>query len=200
MMKRQEQKYLINFQEFSRVLKKFKIFRSYNSRIINSIYFDDENFKNYFDSEEGTVPRKKIRFRFYGNVKKIDFDNKFIGKIEIKETHQNFRLKKGLNTEAKNYYFLKKIVNRIFSKKLKGVCMITYRRHYYENKDIRFTYDENIKYNNLKSLNNYCFDKNIVEAKFKNPNIFELNNLFGDKVVRFSKYSMVISKLYNLNL
>ncbi len=198
-MKRQEQKYLINMEEFSKILKKFKVFKSYKSRIINSIYFDDKNFKNYFDSEEGTVPRKKIRFRFYGDAKKINFENKFIGKIEIKETHQNFRLKKGLDTEAKNYYFLEKIVNKTFNKKLNGVCMISYRRHYYENKDIRFTYDENIKCNNLKSLNNYFFDKNVVEAKFKNPNILELNSIFGDKVVRFSKYSMAISKLYNPN-
>ena len=198
-MKRQEQKYLISMEEFSKILKKFKVFKSYKSRIINSIYFDDENFKNYFDSEEGTVPRKKIRFRFYGDAKKINFENKFVGKIEIKETHQNFRLKKGLDTEAKNYYFLKKIVNKTFNKKLNGVCMISYRRHYYENKDIRFTYDENIKCNNLKSLNNYFFDRNVVEAKFKNPNILELNSIFGDKVVRFSKYSMAISKLYNPN-
>ena len=198
-MKRQEQKYLISMEEFSKILKKFKVFKSYKSRIINSIYFDDENFKNYFDSEEGTVPRKKIRFRFYGDAKKINFENKFVGKIEIKETHQNFRLKKGLDTEAKNYYFLKKIINKTFNKKLNGVCMISYRRHYYENKDIRFTYDENIKCNNLKSLNNYFFDRNVVEAKFKNPNILELNSIFGDKVARFSKYSMAISKLYNPN-
>ena len=68
-MKRQEQKYLINALEFSRVLKKFKLFKKYKSRFINSIYFDDQNFKNFFDGEEGTVPRKKIRFRFYGNIK-----------------------------------------------------------------------------------------------------------------------------------
>ena len=196
-MKRQEQKFLINMREFSNILKKFKLFRSYESRIINSIYFDDEKFKNYFDSEEGTVPRKKIRFRFYGDLKKIDFDQKFIGKVEIKETHANFRLKKGLETRASNYYYLEKSINKIFKKKLIGVCLISYRRHYYENRDIRFTYDENIKCNNLKSLNNYSFDRNIIEAKFKNPNFFELNSEFGDKVVRFSKYTLAITKLYN---
>ena len=68
-MKRQEQKYLINAFEFSRVLKKFKLFKRYKSRVINSIYFDNKEFKNFFDGEEGTVPRKKVRFRFYENIK-----------------------------------------------------------------------------------------------------------------------------------
>lgn len=198
-MKRQEQKYLINALEFSRVLKKFKLFKKYKSRFINSIYFDDQNFKNFFDGEEGTVPRKKIRFRFYGNIKKLDLKSKFVGKIEIKETHQNFRLKHGIKTKAKNLYFLKKTVNNLFNKKLTDVCLISYRRHYYENKDIRFTYDENIKCNDLKNLINYSFENNIVEAKFKNQNIVELNSIFGDKVVRFSKYCTAISKLYNPN-
>ena len=196
-MKRQEQKYLINAFEFSRVLKKFKLFKRYKSRVINSIYFDNKEFKNFFDGEEGTVPRKKVRFRFYENIKKLDFKSNFIGKIEIKETHQNFRLKKGIETEAKNFYFLKKTVSNLFNKKLNAVCLITYRRHYYENNDIRFTYDENIKCNDLNNLNNYCFEHNVVEAKFKNPNTFELNSIFGDKVVRFSKYCNAISKLYN---
>ena len=124
-MKRQEQKYLINSFEFSKVLKKFKLFKKYKSRFINSIYFDDQKFKNFFDGEEGTVPRKKIRFRFYGNIKKIDFKSKFVGKIEIKETHQNFRLKHGIDTEAKNFNFLKKTVNNLFNKKLNEVCLIS---------------------------------------------------------------------------
>ena len=36
----------------------------YPPRIINSIYFDN-NLKMYCDSNEGTVPRKKIRIRTY---------------------------------------------------------------------------------------------------------------------------------------
>lgn len=195
-MKRQEQKILLNSNEISKVLRKYHLFRSFNSRQINSIYFDDIDFNNFYDGEEGTVPRKKVRFRWYGNYKKINFNDPFSGKIEIKETLQNFRLKKKIQVEAKNFYFLEKIIKKLFNKNFKGVCMVTYLRHYYENKKLRFTYDENIKCNNLKSLSFYSIKNNIVEAKFNDSNVYNFNSVFGDKVTRFSKYSLAISKLY----
>ena len=37
----------------------------YPSRFINSQYFDTEKLQMFFDSEEGIVPRKKIRVRWY---------------------------------------------------------------------------------------------------------------------------------------
>ncbi len=197
-MKRQEQKILLNSNEISKVLRKYHFFKSYNSRQINSIYFDDIDFNNFYDGEEGTVPRKKVRFRWYGNYKKINFNSPFSGKIEIKETLQNFRLKKKINAEAKNFAYLEKIIKKLFNKNLKGVCMITYLRHYYENKKLRFTYDENIKCNNLKSLGFYSIKNNIVEAKFDDSNLYNFNSVFGDKVTKFSKYSLAISKLYKV--
>ena len=41
----------------------------YETRQINSIYFDNSKYTIYDDSVEGISPRKKIRVRFYGNFK-----------------------------------------------------------------------------------------------------------------------------------
>ena len=37
----------------------------YPDRIIKSIYFDNESLDMHYESEEGVVPRKKIRIRNY---------------------------------------------------------------------------------------------------------------------------------------
>ena len=45
----------------------------YPKRIISSTYFDTKNFDMFQDSEEGNVPRKKIRLRVYPNTKEKQF-------------------------------------------------------------------------------------------------------------------------------
>ena len=52
---------------FKNFLLKNKIIQIFEDRIINSIYFDNKNFECYKDSIEGSVPRKKIRIRYYNN-------------------------------------------------------------------------------------------------------------------------------------
>ena len=43
------------------------------TRIISSVYYDNDNFDMYQNSIEGVVPRKKIRIRFYPNSVDKDF-------------------------------------------------------------------------------------------------------------------------------
>ena len=42
-------------------------FRLYPKRKISSLYFDNFDNSMYLDSEEGSLPRKKIRIRSYPN-------------------------------------------------------------------------------------------------------------------------------------
>ena len=49
-----------------------KVFKLYDDRLINSIYFDNDKFEIYNDSVEGISPRKKIRLRFYGDKNQFD--------------------------------------------------------------------------------------------------------------------------------
>ena len=43
----------------------------YPPRTIISYYFDTANMQMFCDSEEGTLPRKKVRYRRYGQSKKF---------------------------------------------------------------------------------------------------------------------------------
>ena len=68
-MKRQEYKFSINRLDLNILKKEFKLRKKFESRQINSYYFDTPFLKDFIDSEEGTVPRKKLRFRWYGKKK-----------------------------------------------------------------------------------------------------------------------------------
>ena len=59
-MKRFEQKYLLDSVNINNVLKQIDAKPVYNSRWINSIYYDTKEFIFYNESVEGTVPRKKL--------------------------------------------------------------------------------------------------------------------------------------------
>ena len=67
---RKEKKYRLTINEY--FLMKEKLYKQgmitlHNSRRINSIYFDNFTYDMFNQSEEGVVPRKKIRVRWYEN-------------------------------------------------------------------------------------------------------------------------------------
>ena len=67
-----EDKYLINQIDYIKVkklLQKNNFKETYEKRLITSLYFDNKFLSMFHDSEEGVVPRKKIRFRYYNNDK-----------------------------------------------------------------------------------------------------------------------------------
>ena len=51
-----------NWKDFEK-----KISNPYKDRLINSIYFDDENFATAQDNLSGISDRRKYRIRWYGN-------------------------------------------------------------------------------------------------------------------------------------
>ena len=71
---RYEYKYFINPNrklEFYNWLNENDFKKNYPDRIINSIYFDNNSLSMFLDSEEGLVPRKKIRIRWYGGLNNL---------------------------------------------------------------------------------------------------------------------------------
>ena len=63
---RREKKYNLNKISLSKFLKENYFFFT-SSRLINSIYFDTLKEKFHEDGEEGIIPRKKVRIRWYGS-------------------------------------------------------------------------------------------------------------------------------------
>ena len=61
-----EEKFIINsfqFFEFKNYLLEKKAINIFQKRKIISLYFDNSNYQMYYDSVEGSLPRKKIRLR-----------------------------------------------------------------------------------------------------------------------------------------
>ena len=86
-----EQKYRINkykLPDLYKWISKNNGEKVYLDRAVSSIYFDNYKLSSYHDSIECVIPRKKIRLRWYDNIK-----NKL----------------KNSNLEKKNQFYRRKI-------------------------------------------------------------------------------------------
>lgn len=179
---------------FKNYLINNKAEKLFEPRIINSIYFDNDNFQMFEDSEEGIVPRKKIRIRHYNH------DGYSLLEKKISSGEGRFKTSNRISIK-KDYYLKYGLLDDTY-----GLCKpkvkVSYLRSYYKFNKFRITIDENISYQKFFYINNK-FKKNlseevVVEVKsnnLSNYNDFEKN--FPFTKVRFSKYSKAISSIYN---
>lgn len=186
---------------FLKFLKEKKATKLYESRIVNSIYFDNSRLEMYHDSVEGLSPRKKIRLRYYG---KKQLNKKTMVSLEIKYSKPTGR-SKGTKKQI-NY---KKLLNNGYYDSQYGVCfpitLVSYLRNYYSVGKYRVTFDENIKFQSLNSKNFRRkiskIDDIIAEVKYNNlDNLSDVEKEFPHKNTRFSKYCKSIESLFDLNI
>jgi len=120
----------------------------YDDRLVSSTYFDNETMQMFKDSEEGTVPRKKIRIRSYDKLEHKIGSSAF----EVKRSSVEGRYK----TSTKNYE-LEKIFKFGYFDKEYGVLhpkvRVTYLRSYYKVSNVRLTIDKEITYIKLNNQN-----------------------------------------------
>ena len=182
--------------------------KTFSERTVNSFYFDTENYKDVWDNINGYSDRKKIRLRWYDDLKNSEV---FIEKKEKKNfiTHKevsiignfgNFNLlNKFINSQDFKKYDLKYSNNN-----LKKTILVEYKRNYYElpNKKLRVTVDNNIKIFYNYPLGFINLDKTIVELKYdlKNSsyvNLFVKENKLLNRNRKFSKYVNSFLELTN---
>ena len=189
---RTEEKMMFHSSDFLD-LKKF-IFsingkKLYPSRLIESIYFDNKYLQSYNESEEGTLPRKKIRIRSY--------DNFVSQNLEFKTTSVEGKFKKTKKLNFNTFTQYKK--NGFFDNDYGltyPISKVRYLRHYFSiNNKIRLTIDQNITYMSYlyKSLLYNDFDSLILETKSPDKNLFQkLDNIIPFNKLRVSKYCLSI--------
>ncbi|MDC0446766.1 VTC domain-containing protein [Gammaproteobacteria bacterium] len=164
----------------------------YDTRVVSSTYFDNEEMQMFKDSEEGSVPRKKIRIRSYSKKNHEIGDSS----LEIKTSSVEGRFK----TSNKKFDLHKALYMGVFDPDY-GVCKpkvrVSYKRDYYKIHDVRLTIDRQIEYTKLDSrgvgiYRNYDTDI-IVEVKAGDfiPIEYLMRKFHFDRV-RFSKYSRAI--------
>ena len=193
---RNEIKVKSNILDHLKIIKNKNLKKIYNDRKINSIYFDTIELNFFHDGEEGTTPRKKIRYRWYG-----DKFNKN-GNIEIKEKNTFFSQKQGIKIKINS---LDNIKEKIFSElkiNLIPTLLVSYKRKYFiDNKSNRYTIDSSIFYTSLNRNFNKRFSKkvdySILEVKKSIDNL-EVNDAstFGPNITRYSKYCEGIKYTY----
>ena len=165
-------------------------------RSVQSLYFDNYRNQMHIDSEEGCVPRKKIRIRNYPK------DNKHkIYNLEIKISSIEGRFKKSKSINILNY---DRMIKRGYIDTQYGLCfpntLINYTREYFKVFDSRITIDTKIYYQRFGSTNEKINDDEIV-VEIKTDDINDLNDVltsFPFQRIRFSKYCRSLNYL-NLN-
>ena len=158
----------------------------YKSRLINSIYFDTVCLNMYHDSEEGVLPRKKVRIRWYNEDKIFTLENKtssIEGRFKITSKIQNNANEKTLLTKSRVDLQYGNII---------PVLKVSYKRSYFMFHGMRITFDKYISYQNLKFANKrkYYDHECVIEIKVS----IDCSDDFVEKFIpfptsRFSKYS-----------
>ena len=195
---RKEIKYKLTLSD-QKILKKELISKGmkllFAKRKINSLYFDTDNLDFYKNSEEGVLPRKKIRIRWYGdNLKELSKETKISsieGRFKLSEIYKNnqFLSKNNINLLDGTYGLLKPKI------------LISYIREYYKLNNIRLTFDTRIRYQNFKSLSK--FFKNETESVMEVKTNFNTDDDYIKKIIkypssRFSKYARGIFLIESL--
>lgn len=196
----------------------FMLKTSYPQRIVNSIYFDDNEFTCFQDNLSGISRREKVRYRWYGeSIHPAD------GTLEVKNRHNNLGWKYlypateiQFSTNDSWPSIISKIKSKIpndakyFLNKYPEPTLITrYQRDYYESfdKKIRVTIDRNQKYIRQMSIYNANFSRKphisdiiTVEVKCNAKHRFLASNLVKNLPLRRSKYSKYVYGMIHSSL
>ena len=182
---RKEKKYQISYSETVEIKKKFYdsgMTSLYPQRIINSLYFDTKNFQLFKDSEEGVLPRKKIRIRWYKNIKA------YTKEIKISSVEGRYKIKEPFNFShnLEDIGIFDRQYGHLFPS-----LIIQYEREYFLFRNVRITFDRNITYNNLNHITKPTYHDNMCVMEIKTP--IDLPDDYIEKIFqyptsRFSKY------------
>ena len=193
-----EKKYLLNpkkYEAFIGYISNLKAMKIFEKRKVFSTYYDNDFFSSYKSSEEGLVPRKKIRIRSYNSYSHDSNSN-----LELKISSEINRFKKV--EKIKNNKQLENFLSKGIFDRTYGFCKptvnVAYEREYFSFLNSRITLDKNISYwaknNNFKKV----FEPYLV-VEFKSGidnDIFFENNIMFNPISRFSKYCRAMNKLF----
>jgi SPX domain protein involved in polyphosphate accumulation len=190
---RKEKKYSFpnkSLFSFVKYLSDQGIKKIHDDRIINSLYFDNNILSMHHESEEGVLPRKKIRIRWY------DEENIFNKEVKISSLEGRYKfIEEKLNENNLNSIYNLSFFDQIYGY-LKSKLLVTYERSYFELKSVRITIDQNIKYSKSIDHSKIVINDNLSVVEIKtsidcsDDYIDDITNKMSD---RFSKYTRGIN-------
>lgn len=208
----------VELTEVNQFINKMGIPLAYPSRQINSLYFDNIDYRCIKENLAGISNRHKIRLRWYNEKRKsripeleIKFRN---GRLGSKE---KFKLKnlsiREIETETINKinsnihnYLYKKCKPSVYTyDHYFPVLYVNYTRNYFQtNSGIRMTIDKKInfrgvtKYSKINYQRRYDYNQYVMELKFSIDQKNEVSDLIRRLRLipkRHSKYLVGVSKL-----
>lgn len=184
---RKEKKFRLSNSEYGALKSKLLLQGMkplYAKRVINSLYYDTDQYSMYHDSEEGLLPRRKVRIRWYDDISKASNEVKissFEGRFKTSSSVL-FSSKKNLPpTLADPHYGM-----------ISPSLLVSYTREYYSFESMRITFDSDIKYFNYRRTQNISFtdEECVMEIKvgIDVPDDY-IERIIPFSTSRFSKYS-----------
>lgn len=184
---RKEKKFKLTKFEFlnlkNHMLKKGMI-KLHNQRLVNSLYYDNEYYDMFQQSEEGTLPRKKIRIRWYDLISRAN--------IEKKISSLEGRFKTSHKIHNNSLHTLPKIINDDIYGILTPSLLVSYNREYYSYDGNRLTFDSKIRYRNFRQSSIFEFKdyEQVMEIKVSLDTSDDyIESILPYSTSRFSKYS-----------
>ena len=184
---RKERKYKLTMYEFNilkGLLAKKGMKKLHEPRKINSLYYDNNDNEMFHHSEEGVLPRKKIRIRWYNTNFKSNLETK------ISSIEGRFKTTKPVSVESIKD-FPKHIVDQIYGG-LTPSILVSYVREYFIVNNMRLTFDSYIKYTNFRDFSKRVYEdpEKVMEIKVDIDTSDDfIETLIPYATVRFSKYS-----------
>jgi len=164
--------------------------RLFPPRVVISTYFDNLRCQMFHDSEEGSLPRKKIRIRCYNDCDHTDPGRH---KLETKINAVEGRYK-----TIEDISELQRMLRLGLVDSTYGVCQplltVRYVREYFSTNGVRLTVDRDLAYHagSAGRPRGAAVDDPGIAVEIKashSASLDELVNLFPVPRIRFSKYS-----------
>ena len=163
---RVEKKYLITPEEKRDLLKEIKSYISkgnYHKSDIINIYFDNDNYEMISESIDWVDFKKKIRVRSYEGYDRVFLEIK----TKLHGEDENIGYKRRVIEKGTDLQIAKEIDYLVTKFQLEPKVLISYQRESYkDDKDLRITFDENLKYRH----HNLCLKKQKSDTIFFKDN------------------------------
>ena len=157
------------------------------NRRVTSCYFDTRDYRVFHESEEGVLPRRKVRIRNYNNE-----DQYF---LETKTSSIEGRFKNGQKLDR--LVAKKNMSSHMFDNLLGNimpVVSVSYKRCYVSINNLRITIDTDIRYQNLRKSCSFAEKFCVIEIKAAVDQPTEsINHFLPMQRGRFSKYCRAIN-------
>jgi len=186
---RKEKKFRVtvsDFYKFQDQLYQQGMETLFKPRLITSVYFDTVDLNMFHDSEEGILPRKKVRIRWYNDDQLFTLENK------TSSIEGRFKVTSKLeNSISENEIFTQNRLDAHYGQ-IQPTLKVSYKRSYFVFNEMRITFDKDICYQNLKYAykRKYHDPERVIEIKIPAncPDDF-VERLIPFPTARFSKYS-----------